>query len=262
MKFQSLTIVSIYGSSDGSEAIHAISKSLAELPGSHGMLISVSKPSGLPSYIQWVRILPMDYRHYSLFVMFSLHNFISSDFCLIVQQDGWVLNGENWRDEFFDFDYIGAPCHAAFVGNQLISNFQWVDNPSAVVIQNGGFSLRSLKLLKAPSQLGAMYYFSDKLVLQNEDVQLTGIFKTVLESNGIKFAPVALAKLFSLEYVGRNFNDDISFGNLFGIHGQTRKLTGPNQINISISNRDVDCIYRERELINFLKLQKYQILIE
>jgi hypothetical protein len=259
MKFKSLTIVSIYGSSDGSEAIPALGKSLLELPGSCGLLISVSKPSGLPSNIQWVRILPMDYRHYSLFVMFSLHNFINSDYYLIVQQDGWVLNGQNWRDEFFDFDYIGAPCHAALVGNQLISNFKWVDNPSAVVIQNGGFSLRSLKLLKAPSQLGAMYYFSDNNVLQNEDVQLSGIFKTVLENNGIKFAPVTLAKYFSLEYAGRNFNDDISFGDLFGLHGQTRKLIGPNQIIISIPDRDVDNIYRERELLNFLRHEKYDV---
>jgi hypothetical protein len=262
MKFKSLTIVSIYGSSDGSEAIPALSKSLLELPGSCGLLISVSKPSGLPSNIQWVKVLPMDYRHYSLFVMFSLHNFINSDFCLIVQQDGWVLNGGNWRDEFFDFDYIGAPCHAAFVGNQLISNFQWVGNPSAMVIQNGGFSLRSLKLLKAPSQLGAMYYFSDKLVLQNEDVQLTGIFKNVLENNGIKFAPVTLAKYFSLEYAGRDFNDDVSFDNLFGLHGQTRKLIGFDQIHISISGNDVDKIYKERELLNFLRKINYSISYE
>ena len=253
MNFNSLTIVAIYGNTDGQEAIPSIRKSLGELPGSLGLLISIKEPAGLPSNIKWRKILPMDYRQYSLFVMFCLHNFIDSDFCLIVQHDGWVINGRNWLTKFFEYDYIGAPCHAAFVGNQLITHYQWVGNSAAIVIQNGGLSLRSKKYLELPSRLGVLYYFSEEKVLQNEDVQLTGIYKTVLENGGIKFAPEQLAKNFSLEYAGSKYHDDVSFENLVGIHGQTRKLVSDNEIKITISKNEVVTIHREPELLSFLE---------
>ena len=73
MNFDSLTIVAIYGHTDGQESIPAIRKSLAELSGSRGLLISIKEPTGLPSNIKWQKILPMDYRGYSLFLMFCLH---------------------------------------------------------------------------------------------------------------------------------------------------------------------------------------------
>ena len=122
--FGPITIVAIHGHNDGSKAIPALMKSLEELPGSHGLLISLSKPKMLPSSIQWVKVLPMDYRQYSLFVMFSLHHFIESEFCLIVQEDGWVINGANWSASFFEYDYIGAPCHAACIGTKLSTKYQ------------------------------------------------------------------------------------------------------------------------------------------
>lgn len=47
-----IIIVAIHGHNDGSKAIPALMKSLEELPGSHGLLISLSKPKMLPSSIQ------------------------------------------------------------------------------------------------------------------------------------------------------------------------------------------------------------------
>jgi hypothetical protein len=261
MNLDSLTIVAIYGHTDGQEAIPAIRKSMGELPGSRGLLISIKEPTELPPSIKWQKILPIDYRQYSLFLMFCLHNFIDSDYCLIVQHDGWIINGKNWSDNFFEYDYIGAPCHAAFVGNQLISAYQWVGNSGAVVIQNGGVSLRSKKYLEAPSHLGVLYYFSEVAVLQNEDVQLTGIFKTVLEDYGIKFAPEEIAKNFSLEYAGPKYHDDVSFENLVGIHGQTRRLVSEDMIKITIPKSEVVNIHREQELLSYLENELgYKIL--
>jgi hypothetical protein len=227
---------------------------MQELPGSVGLLISTNKPQNLPSNIKWKNILPLDYRQYSLFVMFSLQNFIETEYCLIVQDDGWVINGDNWSDDFLMYDYIGAPCHAALVGNELVQNFQWVDTHhlKPIIIQNGGLSLRSMKLLKAPSLYGALYYFSNESTLQNEDVQLSGIFRPQLESLGIKFAPDNLAKQFSVEYLGPLFHDDLNFSTLFGIHGQTRKLISENLIQITIPKNQTQHIHREMELLNHL----------
>ncbi len=253
MNFDLLTIVAIYGNTDGQEALPAIQKSMRELPGSRGLLISIKEPAELPASIKWQKILPLDYRQYSLFVMFCLHNFINSDYCLIVQHDGWIINGKNWSENFFEYDYIGAPCHAAFVGNQLVSSYKWVGNSAAVVIQNGGVSLRSKKYLEAPSYLGVLYYFSEVEVLQNEDVQLTGIFKKVLEDGGIRFAPEEIAKNFSLEYAGFRYHDSVLFKNLVGIHGQTRRLVSEDTIKITIPKNEVANIYREQELLTYLE---------
>jgi hypothetical protein len=258
----SLTVTSIFGHNDGSSAIPAIMRSMKELPGSEGLLLSPQKPPNLPQSITWIEILPLDYREYSLFVMLCLHNFIKTDFCLIVQDDGWIINGKSWNNEYYEYDYIGGPCHAAFVGNELVSAYQWVStlDPKPLVIQNGGLSLRSKKFLEAPSHHGALYYFSEEKVLQNEDVQLTGIFRPQLEKLGIKYAPDFLAKQFSVEYLGPIFHDDIHLSSLLGVHGQTRKLIAENVIEITIPKNNVQDIHREEELLHFLSSDlMYQI---
>lgn len=262
-RYSYLTITSIVGHNDGSSSLPALSKSLSELPGSKGLLLSSSRPENLPENVEWVEIFPLNYRQYSLFVMFSLQHFIKTEYCLIIQNDGWVINGKNWSDEFLNYDYIGAPCHAAFVGNEFIRNYKWVgiSDPKPVVIQNGGLSLRSKKLLKAPSSHGALYYFTEEKLLQNEDVQLTGIFRSQLEKIGIKFAPNHLAKQFSLEYLGPVFHDDIILPTLFGIHSQTRKLISENTIQITIPKHQIQSVYREEELLDFLS-SKLSYVIE
>ena len=257
MKHDYLTVVSVVGHESGEESLPALKKSMEYLKGSKGLLISAIKPSYLPNGIEWTKILPLDYRLYSLFLMFSLHHFIKTEFCLIVQPDGWIINEKNWKEEFLNYDYIGAPCHAAFIENKLIQNYKWVTNYSndTKIIQNGGFSLRSKKLLESPSKFGAMYHYTDVTDFQNEDVQLTGIFKSQLEELGINFAPIHLAKNFSLEYIGPYFHDDLSLNSLFGIHGKTRQLIDENTIKITVTEKEVDYIFREKELLDFLKYE-------
>ena len=35
-------------------------------------------------------------------------NMLITDFVLTIQHDGFILNPDAWRDDFFDYDYIGA----------------------------------------------------------------------------------------------------------------------------------------------------------
>ncbi len=46
---------------------------------------------------------------YSLFLLKELAARIRTDHVLIVQWDGFILDPFAWRDEFLDYDYIGAP---------------------------------------------------------------------------------------------------------------------------------------------------------
>ena len=159
-----LTIVSVFGHNDGSSAVPSIIKSMEELPGSKGLLLSIEKPENLPSDIEWKHIYFLNYKQYTVFMMHSLYAFIKTDYCLVVQDDSWVLNGDKFTEEFYQYDYIGPPTHCGLQFSQdaskiehLFLQFNWIDKPNTLVVQNGGFSLRSKKFLEACNVYGITY---------------------------------------------------------------------------------------------------------
>jgi len=99
---------------------------------------------------------------------------------LIIQSDGFVLDGRVWDNLFLKYDYIGAPWQ--YDGRN---------------VGNGGFSLRSIKLMKA---VGSILFIEDAPYLGPEDEVICRLLRGVLEtSHGIKFAPQELAEQFSFE---------------------------------------------------------------
>lgn len=250
-----LTIVAIYGHTSGAEAIPALMTSMRHIKGSQGLLLSMHKPENLPSEIDWKPICQMNHLQYSVFVMHSLHEFIETDYCLIVQDDGWVVNGENF-DKFYKFDYVGAPCHAAIVNNQIVNNFSWIGQKDKIVIQNGGLSLRSKKFLTAPNRLGLVHFPTNDMDLWNEDVQLSGYFRPILEANRIRFASDDVAMTFAIEYLGPGFNDHVDLNQIVGLHGQTRKLVGEKHIKVPIEAANLP---GEPKILGFLEEIGYTV---
>ena len=143
--------------------------------------------------IEVIKIDKLDYKGYNEFVAMKLWQFIGSDYVLLVQNDGYITNASRWTNEFFKYDYIGAPWPIPndettyrTPGNRLIR------------VGNGGFSFRSRKLLRAPTILGLE--FSDEGTgFFHEDGWLCVHKREVLEGNGIRFAPIELAAQFSTE---------------------------------------------------------------
>lgn len=258
MDHTNLTIVSIYGHNDGSSVIPSIVQSMNELPGSKGLLLSLSRPAGLPDNIEWKPIQRLDYLQYSVFVIHSLYAFIKTDYCLIVQDDSWVLDGKNFKPEYYDYDYIGAATHAAIVGNELRLHGTWVDEPNRTMVQNGGFSLRSKRLLEAPNKLGLTHKHSDNIFLWNEDVQFT-VHRPFLESCGIKFASEEMARGFALEYAVPKLYEGFDFSQLLGHHGQSRKLIGPKHVQVAMTETDVSNAVGEVEFLTYLQFIGYTI---
>nr|WP_314739424.1 DUF5672 family protein [uncultured Haemophilus sp.] len=224
---KSVTIVSITGNQDYTEgAKHAIVQSYLELQSRINdlrcLLISPEKPKNLPDYIQYIPCSPFSYIEYNIFLLYSLSELIETDFALIVQSDGWVMNGKNWDDKFFEYDYIGAPIPILIDVNDneklYLINF-WLNHYNNIPNnmyepQNGGFSLRSKKLLEAPRKLALNWNISApnlfeteplklkwKNNIHNEDIFLSAIKRKVLEENGIKFAPREIAARFSVETI-------------------------------------------------------------
>jgi len=254
-----LTIVSVYGHSDGACAIPALLTSLGQLPGSRGLLLSLRRPTNLPDSIVWRAIQPLNYLQYSVFVIHCLYSFIDTDFCLVVQDDGWVINGGNFLEAYYEYDYIGAPCHAAIIGDQLVQGFGWTQTPSATVIQNGGLSLRSRRFLEAPNRHGFAYLPETRAPLFNEDIQLTGTLRPALEAAGIRFAPLEIARNFAVEYLGPGFHDSLDFSRLVGHHARSRRLIAPYHVDVGLSQSQAAMIYREMEFLEHLSAIGYRL---
>lgn len=142
------------------------------------------------NFIQIPHIYNRD--RYSYFCVKELYKYIDTEFCLIIQSDGFVVgDASTWNDEFLQYDYIGAPW-----------GFE-----DGLNVGNGGFSLRSKRILEEVDKIAKEYH--------PEDVVFCRICRKELEDQGIKYAPVELAAKFSIE---RNYKYQESEGR-FGFHG-------------------------------------------
>lgn len=143
---------------------------------------------------------------YSEFCIRDLAPYVSTDFALIVQHDGFVLNPDSWDDVFLAYDYVGAPW---FVKEEYwFERFKFPEElRNTHVVGNGGFSLRSKKLLETSSRLAARGMFK---TYHPEDLALCVYNRKDMEDAGIKFAPREVAERFSIE--GHNHVYDKQFG--------------------------------------------------
>jgi hypothetical protein len=142
-----------------------------------------------------IRIVPIarldSSRDYSAFILTQLADHVRSSHCLIVQWDGFVLDAGSWEDAFLEFDYIGAP---------------WPQFDDDHAVGNGGFSLRSRKMLEAcrdPSFVTG----------HPEDVAICRTNRDLLEEKfGMRFADRETAGRFAFERAGHGRAT-------FGFHG-------------------------------------------
>ena len=174
---------------------------------SHSYLKSIKN-----DYILFEKIKPLRSKSdYSNFLIFELYKYINTSHVLIVQWDGFVINPKKWQNEFLQYDYIGAP----FIPRIKSITYSRDLSNDFYVIGNGGFSLRSKKLIEAPSK----YKLMDDIQLtnSNEDGFFCVLHRKFLESKGFKWAPFNVAKEFSIESP-LNISELIDLP--FGFHGR------------------------------------------
>lgn len=90
--------------------IRAMQYSMRGIEFGDAVLITHRRPLGLPGGIRYShtdRLSDIDAFNYKM--VYELGDHIRTDFALIVHADGFVVHPEMWRDEFLDYDYIGAP---------------------------------------------------------------------------------------------------------------------------------------------------------
>ena len=176
--------------------------------------LSNGRPSQRIEGIEYVSIRPLNFLEYSRFILEELHQHVDTSHCLIVQADGFALNADLWRDEFLEYDYVGAPWDESVnlgaegrkVADLLLSKNR---------VGNGGFSLRSKKLLELTAQINfnALDYQT-----KSEDLIICHYLYDEMIANGIRFASPELAARFSIESTKNLYGQDLN--SAFGFHGK------------------------------------------
>lgn len=211
LKLNNVTLVSVT-SVNIDRTVRALRYSSKDIQFADVILLTDKEVS--PPNINVIKIQPLDYIGYSHFIVYELHKYIKTDYVLIIQEDGFVTDANKWSDDFYHYDYIGAPFPIPN-SNDKISYRDPFGN--LIRVGNGGFSLRSKKLLELPSKLNLEWkpYFG----YYNEDGFFAVHNKHILEENGCVFAPPEMAVKFSIEHSTPETNNIIPFG----FHGKHNK---------------------------------------
>lgn len=160
-------------------------------------VVLFTEPARLPrdiplSGIDVVAIDPIgSVERYSEFMLHGLQPHVRTPFLLVSQWDGFVLNAGAWDAVNLAYDYVGAP---------------WGHFAPGRDVGNGGFSLRSRRLLDA--------LLDPRLrVTHPEDTCICHLNRELLENEyGIRIAPLDVARRFAFEDVAVS-------GSTFGVHG-------------------------------------------
>ena len=203
IKLPDVTLV-VVSSVNINNALFALIASMQEIKFGFSKIVTHEKPSTLPAgitYEECPRISSID--EYSKYVIYDLTKHVSTNYCLLVQHDGFVSHPEKWEDGFLDWDYIGAPW--------AVSTDSYIDKHGEHIrVGNGGFSLRSKKLLEIPSKYNMP--FLEERGFYNEDGNICVYNRDFLLNLGIKYAPLDVASRFSREVYIPEYADIVTFG--------------------------------------------------
>ncbi len=124
-------------------------------------------------------------------VVYELWRYADTDFCLLVHDDGYVINPELWDDSWRDYDYIGAPWPFP------TDDYSYRTPEGDLVRVGNSVGLRSREMLMAPTLLDLEWkpYYGNT----NEDGFLCVHNRKELEEYGMRFAPLEVAVRFSKE---------------------------------------------------------------
>lgn len=141
------------------------------------LITNLDRVSKKRTDIEYVQAPPIrTTRDYSELLLTGLDQHLQSSHVLVIQWDSFVIHPELWSNDFLLYDYIGPV---------------WPHHPESPV-GNGGFSLRSKRLLQAIKQPG----FIKK---HPEDYCICAVNKDFLNDQSINIAPADIAEKFAVE---------------------------------------------------------------
>ena len=92
------------------ETIKAMQYSMQGIDFGAAVLITHRKPLFLPKEITYKHIEKLDnIDRFNYETVYNMGDYVDTDFALLVHADGFVVNPDQWQDEFLNYDYIGSP---------------------------------------------------------------------------------------------------------------------------------------------------------
>lgn len=184
-----VTSVKIY------ETVKALQYSMKDIEFGDVVLVSHKKPAFLPKNITFKQCEPItNIDGFNKMMVYDLHRYVDTDHILLVHYDGFVVNPSSWKDEFLDYDYIGSPWPLPSEGHK-----SYYDEEGNVVRVGNSVSVRSKKLLEYPSEHNLEWKKTPDGDY-NEDIFLCAMNKCRMEKDGIRFAPIEVARYFGREH--------------------------------------------------------------
>lgn len=174
------------------ETVKALEYSMGDIDFGEVVLVTHRKPLFLPKGITYKkidRLKNIDAFNYNM--IYKIHEYIETDFMLLVHYDGFVVNPHMWRDEFLDYDYIGSPFPLPK------DDFSYRDNQGNICRVGNSVSIRSKRLLEFPDR--AAIPFEADHGFFNEDGFICCKNRHLFEAEGMKYAPIEVAKYFGHE---------------------------------------------------------------
>ncbi len=157
-------------------------------------LISDIEPSNLSNKISFNKIEKINnIDEWNYAIIYKLPTYIETDFCILIHDNGFIVNPNSWKDEFLKYDYIGAPWPLP------VDDYSYRDINNNLIRVGNSVSLRSKKLLNIPLK----YNLEWKLFhgYTNEDGFICCNYRHKYLEKGCKFADIDIAKYFSHESV-------------------------------------------------------------
>lgn len=133
-------------------------------------------------------------------IWYGVAKHVKTSHVLMIHWDSWIINEEEWSQDFLNYDYIGAP---------------WLWEKHRYRVGNSGFSLRSKRMMDIIANDPKRYVCG-----LPEDQRMCRLYRPELESQGVVFAPEDVAAKFSYER-DKDWprSKPIWRGNHFGFHG-------------------------------------------
>jgi hypothetical protein len=169
-------------------AKRAMEETLARVPFKHVMVFS--DQDFLPG-AKHVKIEHGNMLSYCNLLLKGMLEHVETPFVIFQQWDAMVHDGSKWNDYFLLNDYIGAV---------------WPWRPHGENVGNGGFSLRSRKLLEALQAPHIQLDPNDPEHGVQEDNYIAIKHRPWLEQQGIRYALSPVADQFAMELNETGFN--------------------------------------------------------
>lgn len=177
-KLPDVTLLAI--SSDRVESnVKALEHSMKLMEFGAVKFLSHRKPEYLPEGIQFEECAELKcIRDFDYYAFKELGKHVTTSHALMIQDHAYLLHTDVWRDEFLNFDFCGALWEPRM---EFLS-------PSSFTLArlgNGGFSLRSKRIMDLPKKLD-LPLVEDR-GYTNDDGQINVYWRKTMLENGIVY---------------------------------------------------------------------------